>query len=84
MKIKVLEENKKDNYSIYLVKRVFRSEQVIDYLVCLNYDLKSNTFLNIADNVFHDLITAYSYYNYLSNFSDFQKLKNEFEIESDN
>jgi len=77
MKIKVLEENKKDKYSIFLIKRSFRTLAVVDYLVCLNYDLRSNTFLTIADNVFDDIITAYSYYNFLSNFKSLQAIEKE-------
>ena len=85
MKVKVLEVLKKEKSNKYLIERYYKELDYTEYIVCENYDFKSNTYSNGI--IIQFLPIAYSTFNTFVN-TGILKAKeedsNDRELEIDN
>lgn len=62
IKVKILERKKIEKF--YLIKRFYKETMVNEYIICINYDKKTNTYddglrvsnIQLAYSLFNDLV----------------------------
>lgn len=76
IKVTILEEKKLANGKIaFLILRNYSLSYIDEYVICLDYDFKSNTF-DIGLRVY-ELVKAYSLLNHLVKNGDFKEIINK-------
>lgn len=74
--VRKLEKTKlKDGKYAFLVSRNYRQLKYLEYLVCINYNFKNNTYSEAASFDSTRLSDAYDYYNLLVLYGSFDFAK---------
>lgn len=73
--VNVLEKSKIGLDIFYIIERSYLSTMQTEYLVCKNYDKKSNTYQE--GNIFKSSIVAYEYFNACVNAKKIIEIVNE-------